>query len=42
VIHPTLEDGTPLRETVTITAHPGRIDLSQTGSAPQGGGSPTP
>jgi hypothetical protein len=42
VIHPTLEDGTPLRETVTITAHPGRIDFSQTGSAPQGGGSPTP
>jgi len=38
VIHPTLQDGTPLDQTITITAQPGRIKTSQTGGSP----SPTP
>jgi hypothetical protein len=33
VIQPTLQDGTPLADKITITASPGRIKLGQSGSA---------
>jgi hypothetical protein len=33
VIHPTLQDGTPLEKTITITARPGGVDTSEAGAA---------
>jgi hypothetical protein len=38
VFQPTLQDGTPLEQTITITAQPGRIKVSEAGGSP----SPTP
>jgi hypothetical protein len=38
VIHPTLQDATPLGKTMTITAQPGRIQTSETGGSAASGG----